>query len=155
MSTELIKEKKLDICAVLAVSLSTVIAMLDSTIASVALPIISKDFVVFESSSILISNTYQFSVLSFLLIFSAFGIKIRNIGIFIIGAILFACSPNGCELSETLKILTIFRVVQGFGAAAILSVNAALINNIYPDSLLRRGLGIHVAVNGMGRWQQF
>ena len=43
-----IKEKKLNICAVLAVSFSTVIAMLDSTIANVALPIIAKDFAVSE-----------------------------------------------------------------------------------------------------------
>lgn len=46
MSTELIKEEKLNIGAVLAVSLSTVIAMLDSTIANVALPVIAKDFAV-------------------------------------------------------------------------------------------------------------
>jgi DHA2 family multidrug resistance protein-like MFS transporter len=43
-------------------------------------------------------------------------------------------------------MLTVFRVVQGFGAAAILSVNAALIKDIYPARLLGRGLGINVMV---------
>lgn len=43
-------------------------------------------------------------------------------------------------------MLTAFRVIQGFGAAAILSVNAVLIKEIYPARLLGRGLGINVMV---------
>lgn len=120
MSTELIKEEKLNIGAVLAVSLSTVIAMLDSTIANVALPVIAKDFAVSESSSILIINAYQFAVIASLLVFAALGRKVGNKRIFIMGTILFAFSSLGCALSETLNMLTVFRVVQGFGAAAIL-----------------------------------
>lgn len=146
MSTELIKEEKLNIGAVLAVSLSTVIAMLDSTIANVALPVIAKDFAVSESSSILIINAYQFAVIASLLVFAALGRKVGNKRIFIMGTILFALSSLGCALSETLNMLTVFRVVQGFGAAAILSVNAALIKDIYPARLLGRGLGINVMV---------
>ncbi|HFU6555546.1 TPA: MFS transporter, partial [Klebsiella variicola] len=146
MSTELIKEEKLNIGAVLAVSLSTVIAMLDSTIANVALPVIAKDFAVSESSSILIINAYQFAVIASLLVFAALGRKVGNKRIFIMGTILFAFSSLGCALSETLNMLTVFRVVQGFGAAAILSVNAALIKDIYPARLLGRGLGINVMV---------
>ena len=42
MSTELIKEEKLNIGAVLAVSLSTVIAMLDSTIANCNSPRLNR-----------------------------------------------------------------------------------------------------------------
>ncbi|EHM46326.1 transporter, major facilitator family protein [Yokenella regensburgei ATCC 43003] len=146
MSTELAKEEKLNVAAVLAVSLSTVIAMLDSTIANVALPVIAKDFAVSESSSILIINAYQFAVIASLLVFAALGRKVGNKRIFIMGAILFAFSSLGCALSDTLNMLTVFRVVQGFGAAAILSVNAALIKDIYPPKLLGRGLGINVMV---------
>ncbi|MGG7980921.1 MFS transporter [Klebsiella aerogenes] len=146
MSTEHIKEEKLNIGAVLAVSLSTVIAMLDSTIANVALPVIGKDFAVSEAASILIINAYQFAVVASLLVFAALGGKIGNKRIFILGVIFFALSSLGCALSETLMMLTAFRVIQGFGAAAILSVNAVLIKEIYPARLLGRGLGINVMV---------
>lgn len=87
MSTEHIKEEKLNIGAVLAVSLSTVIAMLDSTIANVALPVIGKDFAVSEAASILIINAYQFAVVASLLVFAALGSKIGNKRIFILGVI--------------------------------------------------------------------
>ncbi|HFQ9141181.1 TPA: MFS transporter [Enterobacter cancerogenus] len=134
------------IIAVLAVSLSTVIAMLDSTIANVALPLIAKDFSVSESASILIINAYQFAVIATLLPFSALGRTLGNTRIFMAGVILFALSSLGCSLSTTLNMLTIFRIIQGLGAAAILSVNAALIKAIYPPRLLGRGLGINVMV---------
>ncbi|MCS5946815.1 MFS transporter [Klebsiella variicola subsp. variicola] len=98
MSTELIKEEKLNIGAVLAVSLSTVIAMLDSTIANVALPVIAKDFAVSESSSILIINAYQFAVIASLLVFAALGEKVGNKRIFIMGTILCFLIAGLCSL---------------------------------------------------------
>lgn len=138
--------KPVSIIAVLAVSLSTVIAMLDSTIANVALPLIAKDFSVSESASILIINAYQFAVIATLLPFSALGRTLGNTRIFMAGVILFALSSLGCSLSTSLNMLTLFRIIQGLGAAAILSVNAALIKAIYPPRLLGRGLGINVMV---------
>lgn len=138
--------KPVSITAVLAVSLSTVIAMLDSTIANVALPLIAKDFSVSESASILIINAYQFAVIATLLPFSALSRTFGNARIFKVGVSLFALSSLGCSLAGSLNMLTLFRVVQGLGAAAILSVNAALIKAIYPARLLGRGLSINVMV---------
>ncbi|HID8954761.1 MFS family permease [Klebsiella sp. SORGH_AS 1025] len=132
--------KPVSMIAVLAVSLSTVIAMLDSTIANVALPLIAKDFSVSESASILIINAYQFAVIATLLPFSALGRTLGNPRIFMAGVVLFALSSLGCSLSTSLNMLTLFRIIQGLGAAAILSVNAALIKAIYPPRLLGRGL---------------
>ena len=65
--------KPVSMIAVLAVSLSTVIAMLDSTIANVALPLIAKDFSVSESASILIINAYQFAVIATSFLFQPWG----------------------------------------------------------------------------------
>ncbi len=140
------EKETLNIFAVLAVSLSTVIAMLDSTIANVALPVIAKDFGVSESASIMIINAYQFAVVASLMPFAALGRAVGNKKIFMAGVVLFAFSSLGCALSATLSMLTAFRVIQGFGAAAVLSVNAALIKEIYPERLLGRGLGINVMV---------
>ncbi len=80
------EKETLNIFAVLAVSLSTVIAMLDSTIANVALPVIAKDFGVSESASIMIINAYQFAVVASLMPFAALGRAVGNKKIFIAGA---------------------------------------------------------------------
>jgi DHA2 family multidrug resistance protein-like MFS transporter len=134
------------ILPVIALSLSIVIAMLDSTIANVALPVIAREFNVTASASILIVNAYQFAVVASLLPLAALGKSLGNKRIFEAGVVFFATSSLGCALSETLNMLTVFRVVQGFGAAAILSVNAALIKEIYPTRFLGRGLGINVMI---------
>lgn len=40
-------------------------------------------------------------------------------------------------------MLTLARVIQGFGGAALMSVNTALIRLIYPQRFLGRGMGIN------------
>lgn len=140
------ENSNINIWAVFAVSLSIVIAMLDSTIANVALPVIAKDFQVRASASIVIVNAYQFAVVAALLPLAALGKKLGNKSVFETGVLLFAISSLGCAILDTLNMLTIFRVMQGFGAAAILSVNAALIKEIYPEKLLGRGLAINVMI---------
>jgi MFS family permease len=46
-------------------------------------------------------------------------------------------------LVDSLHMLTLARVAQGFGGAALMSVNTALIRLIYPQRQLGRGMGIN------------
>jgi DHA2 family multidrug resistance protein-like MFS transporter len=48
-----------------------------------------------------------------------------------------------CALSDSLHTLTLARIAQGFGGAALMSVNTALIRLIYPQRHLGRGMGIN------------
>ncbi|MBW4971829.1 MFS transporter, partial [Croceibacter atlanticus] len=41
------------------------------------------------------------------------------------------------------------RVAQGLGAAAVMSVNTALLRHIYPSKMLGRGLGYNSLVVGL------
>ncbi len=63
-----------------------------------------------------------------------------------IGLLLFSCTSLACALSDSLFTLIIARTLQGFGAAAIASVNTALIRIIYPKRFLGRGMGINALV---------
>lgn len=146
MEDSTVPKNRLNLMGIMAVSLSTMIAMLDSTIANVALPVIASDFKVTPSESILIVNAYQFAVVAFLLPLAALGKTVGNKRIFEAGVLFFALSSLGCASSESLGELTLFRIIQGAGAAAILSVNAALIKEIYPARLLGRGLSINVMI---------
>jgi DHA2 family multidrug resistance protein-like MFS transporter len=51
-----------------------------------------------------------------------------------------------CALSWSLTSLTAARVLQGLGAAGIMSVNTALIRFIYPRNRLGRGVGFNALV---------
>src|SRR6516164_3196410 len=62
------------------------------------------------------------------------------------GLLLFTLASLFCALAHTLILLTIARIVQGFGAAGIMSVNAALVRFTYPRDQLGRGIGINAVV---------
>src|SRR5262249_38366083 len=65
------------------------------------------------------------------------------------GLIVFTVSSLGCALSDSLLMLTIARVIQGFGAAGIMSVNGALVRFIYPRSHLGRGVGLNATIGSI------
>lgn len=59
------------------------------------------------------------------------------------GLVVFTLTSLFCALSDSLHTLTLARIAQGFGGAALMSVNTALIRLIYPHRHLGRGMGIN------------
>lgn len=59
------------------------------------------------------------------------------------GLVVFLLSSLFCALSDSLQMLTLARIAQEFGGAALMSVNTALIRLIYPQRHLGRGMGIN------------
>jgi DHA2 family multidrug resistance protein-like MFS transporter len=131
---------------ILAVSLATALGMLDSVIANVALPTITKTIHTSPSDSVWIVNAYQLSIVMSLLPLSSLGDRVGYSRIYMGGLALFTCSSLMCAMSRSLDALIFARVLQGFGAAGISSVNTALIKTIYPSRLLGRGVGINASI---------
>lgn len=131
---------------VLAISLATALGMLDSVIANVALPTITKTIHTSPSESVWIVNAYQLSIIMSLLPLSSLGDRVGYARIYSGGLALFTCSSLMCAMSHSLDALIFARVLQGFGAAGISSVNTALVKTIYPSRLLGRGVGINASI---------
>ena len=55
---------------------------------------------------------------------------------------MFVAASVGCAASHSLGTLIALRVVQGFGAAGIMSVNGALVRTIFPQAMLGRAVGL-------------
>jgi len=132
--------------AILAIALGVSVSVLDGTIANVALPTIAKDLSSTPSNIIWVVNAYQLAITISLLSFSSLGDIHGYRKIYIFGLSLFTCSSLACALSDSFFTLTVARVLQGFGAAAITSVNTALLRIIYPKRFLGRGMGINALV---------
>ena len=106
--------------------------MIDSAIANVALPTIGLELGISSADSIWIVNAYQLAIMISLLSFSALGDVVGYRKVYIGGLMLFTVASVGCALSTSLPTLVLARVMQGFGAAAVTSVNTTLIRIIYP-----------------------
>src|SRR5262249_18922502 len=90
-----------------------------------------------------IVNGYQLAVTISLLPLASLGEIAGYRRVYLVGLALFTLASLLCALSHTLPMLTFARVVQGFGAAGIMSVNSALVRFTYPHRLLGRGIGIN------------
>jgi len=132
--------------AILTIALGIIMAVVDGAIANVALPTIARDLDASPAFSIWIVNGYQLAVTISLLPLASLGEIIGYRRVYLAGLVLFTFASAFCALSHTLLLLTVARILQGFGAAGILSVNSALVRFTYPHALLGRGIGINALV---------
>jgi MFS transporter, DHA2 family, multidrug resistance protein len=132
--------------AILTIALGLVMAVIDGSIANVALPTIAKDLDASPAFSIWIVNGYQLAITISLLPLASLGEIIGYRRVYLAGLLLFTLASLFCALAHTLPLLTIARIIQGFGAAGILSVNTALVRFIYPREELGRGIGFNALV---------
>ncbi len=129
--------------AILAIALGITVAVLDGAIANVALPTIARDLNASPAESIWIVNAYQLAIVISLLPLAFIGDIVGYRRIYQCGLVLFSCTSLLCALSDSLTMLTLARILQGFGGAALMSVNTALLRIIYPQRHLGRGMGIN------------
>lgn len=132
--------------AITAIVLAIAMSVLDSTIVNVALPSIAHDFAATSAASIWVVNAYQLAILVMLLPLASLGEVVGYRRVALSGLALFTLASLGCALAPDLLTLSVTRVVQGFGAAGIMSVNAALVRFTYPQRLLGRAIGINAFV---------
>jgi DHA2 family multidrug resistance protein-like MFS transporter len=132
--------------AIVVVALGITLAVLDSAIANVALPTIARDLHASAAASIWVVNAYQLAVTISLLPLASLGDRIGYRRVYLGGLILFTVASLGCALATSLPTLALARVIQGFGAAGIMSVNTALVRMIYPPAHLGRGVAINAMV---------
>jgi DHA2 family multidrug resistance protein-like MFS transporter len=136
------------ILAIVTLVLAVAIAVMDGSIANLALPTIARDMMTTEADAIWIINSYQIALAVFLLPLASLGEVAGYRKVYLTGLILFTVASLACAVSDTMLQLSLARVLQGMGAAGILSVNTALIRFIYPSRMLGRAIGYNALVAG-------
>ena len=132
--------------AILTIALAIFITVIDQTIVNVALPTIGADLKIDPSSSVWIVNAYQMAIMLALLPLASAGDILGYKRVYLAGLVLFGIASLGCALAPSLLVLTLMRVVQGLGAAGVMSVNMALVRFIHPINRLGYGIGINAVI---------
>ena len=120
-----------------------VMSVLDGTIINLALPDITRELHATAAQSIWVINAYQIATLALLLPLATLGDIVGYRRVYLVGMLVFTLASVACTLADSLTTLALARVLQGVGAAGIMSVNAALVRLIYPRQLLGRGIAIN------------
>ncbi len=127
--------------AMLAIGIAMSMAVLDGAIVNVALPVMAKDLQVTPGAAIFITNGYQLAVTAALLPLASLGDILGYKRVYCTGLALFTAASLACALAGSLPVLVAARIVQGLGAAGIMSVNIALVRFVYPHRMIGRGVG--------------
>ncbi|RZT36309.1 MFS transporter [Cupriavidus agavae] len=135
--------------AILTVFCGLIMAVLDGSIANIALPSISRELQSDPSRTIWVVNAYQLTVTVFLLPLSSLGDILGYKRVYRAGLATFLAGSLLCALSVNLPMLVAARVIQGIGGAGIMSVNTALVRCIYPPTKLGRGIGLNALIVGV------
>ena len=129
-----------------AILLAIALSVLDSTIANVALPTMAAEFGTSPAVTIWVVNGYQLAIVVSLLPLASLGEIVGYRRIHTAGVVIFTLASLACTFSGSLPLLIAARVVQGIGAAAMMSVNPALLRYTIPSARFGSAVGLNAVV---------
>ncbi len=132
--------------AVGAVLAGMMLVVMNTAMATVALPAMAVELRVSPADATWILTSYQAGLLIAMLPCAALGEKFGYRGVFTWGLCLFAASTLACALAPTLGWLVAARLLQGIGGAAIMALGMALLRSIVSHQKLGAAIGWNASV---------
>ena len=137
---------KLRFWAVVTVGLAVFLTVIDQMVVNVALPTMGVELGASPAATVWIVNAYQVAIMLPLLPLSSAGDIFGYRRVYLAGLALFGLASIGCALATSIEVLVLMRVIQGLGAAGVMSVNMALVRFIHPINRLGYGIGINAVI---------
>ena len=138
-----------DLARFAVIGLGTLTGPLDSAV-NIAFPDITRAFAMPIQSIQWVVISYVLTYASLMLIFGRLGDLFGYRRIFQTGLAISAVAFGLCATASQYEWLLVFRVVQGVGAAMVISCGPALVTGLFDEAARPRVLGAYVAVFGIG-----
>src|SRR6266436_5051409 len=124
-----------------ATTLASSMAFIDSTVVNVALPALQTNL----NASIVdvqwVIEAYSLLLSALLLVGGSLGDHYGRRRVFLIGVALFALASAWCGLAPNIDQLIVARAVQGLGAALLVPGSLAIISSSFPENERGRAIG--------------
>jgi DHA2 family multidrug resistance protein-like MFS transporter len=134
--------------AIAVIWVGLAMAVLDTSIANVALPTLASQLHASAAESIWVINAYQLGMVMLLLPLAACGEMLGYNRVYLGGMLMFTLASVICVFAPSLLVLAIGRGLQGMGAAGIMAMNAALMRHTFPQRMIGRALGANAFMVG-------
>jgi len=122
--------------------MGTFMAVLDSSIVNVALPVIAASLGVELTAVQWVISAYLLVITIFLPLFGKFGDMYGRRIIFMLGFVVFTLGSLLCSISHTIFFLIAARVVQAIGASMLMANSPAIVSITFPGKERGRALGM-------------
>ncbi len=144
------RETGAGLAPLLAVCCGYFMVILDVTIVNVAAPAIGRDLNESLTALQWIVDGYTVAFAGLLLLGGALGDRWGHRRVFCLGVAVFTVASLGCAIAGDALALTVFRLVEGCGAALLVPSSLALLQQVYVTSEGRaRAFGIWGAIAGV------
>ncbi|WP_460717509.1 DHA2 family efflux MFS transporter permease subunit [Nocardia heshunensis] len=117
----------------IAVTGGQFLAVLSTTVISVALPTIGRDLHADGTAAEWIVNSYVLVYASLLMLSGGLGDRYGRKGVFLLGLSTFALGALVAGLAPNVPILLVGRVIQGVGPALLVPTSLAVVRAVFPD----------------------
>jgi EmrB/QacA subfamily drug resistance transporter len=132
----------------IAVCLGTFMLLVDVTIVTVALPVLTRDLHSSLSDLQWVLDGYALALAALLLGLGSVADRLGRKAVYLVGLVVFALASLACGVAPNAGTLIAARFVQGAGAAAMLATTIALLNIAYQGRERAIAFGVWGAVNG-------
>ncbi len=134
---------------VVLTAVGSFMAALDTLVVASALSTIRHDLGASLSNLEWTLNAYNLSFAVLLVPAAVLGDRVGRARTYAAGLTLFALASAGCALAGSAGVLISMRVVQGAGAAVVMTLGLALLTSAFPAERRGAALGLFSAVTGV------
>lgn len=135
---------------VLALGLATLLPMLAGSMANMALPALGQAFAAPFASLQWVLVAYLLGITCLTVVVGRLGDRFGRRRLLLWGMALFALASLLCALAPTIGWLIAARVLQGVGAACMLSLALAMVGQLVPAAQRGRGMGLLGTLSACG-----
>ena len=121
--------------------------MLDSTVVSLALPRIRGDVGASAEQLQWMMNVYLLTIAVLAVTAGRLGDMFGRRRLFLLGMLVFGIGSVVSGLANDPDVLILGRILQGVGAAPMLTLSLALVCNVFPEAEVPKALGIWAGVS--------
>ncbi|MHC1722191.1 MAG: MFS transporter [Aminipila sp.] len=141
--------KKHQIISFVAIVLGFFMALLDTTVVNITLPKMTQYFNTTMTHISWVVNAYNLASAVIIITASRLADQFGRKKLFIAGAFLFTISSLLCGISNSLRMLILFRTLQGIAAAFVMTIAMPLSAEIFPPEKRRTIMALWGAFAGL------
>jgi len=134
---------------VLAAVLGSGMALLDSTVVNVALPVLGRDLDAGIEDLTWTINGYTLTLAAFILLGGSLGDRFGRRRMFVIGTVWFALASLLCGIAPSIELLVAARALQGIGGALLTPGSLAMIAGLFEGEERGRAIGMWSGLSGL------